>query len=409
MTGSTDNGLTDKGQITKIGVFPWMEEPAVEAVMSALADARGEPRFVGGCVRDTVLGRPIQDIDVATVLTPEAVQSALRNALIKSVPTGIDHGTVTAVVLERMIEVTTLRRDVETDGRHAQVAFTDNWLEDAARRDFTMNALSLSQDGEMFDFFDGQQDAKAGRVRFVGQPVDRIKEDYLRILRYFRFLAHYGHGDPDSEAIAACRVGAPGLQSLSGERLSKEYFRLLEAPNPEQSLRFMEASGCLFPFGVGPFGIDRLAALPLTAQDDPLLRFMALLSDDSNVATMAIERLKFSNTAVDRILAARNGFDFDGPSIQEQLYRKGAQAVRDAAMLFQAEGRTEPALHDAVEAAHIWTMPKFPVKGQDLLDRGVQPGPVIGTILKAVETWWIEQDFQPEREACLKKAQSLIP
>lgn len=401
-------GLADSAQIANIGVFPWMEEPAVKAVISALSDAGGAPRFVGGCVRDTVLGRPIHDIDVATILLPEAVQTALRDASIKSVPTGIDHGTVTAVLPDRPIEVTTLRRDVETDGRHARVAFTDNWFEDAARRDFTMNALSLSQAGDLYDFFDGLCDARAGRIRFVGEPVDRINEDYLRILRFFRFFAHYGQGGPDPDAIDGCRIGAPGLQNLSGERLAKEYFRLLEAPDPEPSLRLMEATGCLFPFGVGPFGIDRLGALPAAAQGDPVLRFMSLLSDDSDSADAAIERLKLSNAVVDRIHAARNGFAVDGPSIQEQLYRKGAQAVRDAATLLQAEGQVDSLLYEAVETSHAWTAPTFPVRGQDLLDRGVEPGPIVGDILAEVETWWIEQDFTPEREACLEKAQNLI-
>jgi poly(A) polymerase len=233
-------GETENASKTQLARQPWMGEAPVTAVVTALADAGGSPRFVGGCVRDTILNRPIHDIDIATLLPPEEVQNALQAASVKYVSPGFDHGTITAILPDQVIEVTTLRRDVATDGRHAQVAYTDNWREDAMRRDFTMNALFLSDDGLLIDYTGGFADAKAGRVKFVGSATDRIQEDYLRILRYFRFMAHYGKGEPEREALDACRINAAGLENLSGERLAKEFFRLLEAQDPVPALRLME-------------------------------------------------------------------------------------------------------------------------------------------------------------------------
>ena len=403
MSGSTQAAVT-----SHIAMPGWAVGGSVEVLVSALAKAGGEPRFVGGCVRDSLLGRPVHDIDIATVLLPETTLKVLQGVSIKTVPTGIDHGTVTAVFPDRSIEVTTLRRDVETDGRHATVAFTDDWFEDAARRDFTMNALFLSPDGTLTDFFHGLSDARAGKVRFVGNPADRIEEDYLRVLRYFRFLAHYGKGEPDPDAVDACRVGASGLESLSGERLAKEFFRLLEAEDPVPALRLMEANGCLHPFGVGPTGIDRLAALPISARNDRMLRFMALLSDDAEIAEAAIDRLRLSNADADRIHAARSGFCTSGPSVEEQLYRNGVPAVFDSAMLQMADGNNNNSLQQALDVANAWQAPVFPIKGQDILDMAVEPGPRIGSVLKSVEDWWIENDFRPDREECLLRARSLL-
>ncbi len=405
-------GPDETAQTQKLPAFSWMREPSVAAVVAALSAAGGLPRFVGGCVRDAVLDRTIHDIDIATVLLPEQVQDALKAGSIKFISPGFDHGTITAVFPDRLIEVTTLRRDVSTDGRHAEVAYTDDWQADALRRDFTMNALFLSPEGELVDFTGGVADARAGLVRFVGVADDRIREDYLRILRYFRFLAHYGQGEPDAEALDACRVGAPGLETLSGERLAKEFFRMLDAPNPVPAVTLMEETGCLHPFGVGPFGIERLTglmALSDVSGNDTLLRFMALLSDDTEVFGAAIDRLKLSNAMADRIKAAREGYRPDGPPLNSQLYRNGAGAVLDSALLQLAAGQHDAGLRTVIETARSWRKPDFPVRGQDLLDRGVSPGPRVGEILAEVENWWIDRNFEPGREDCLGQLKRLLP
>src|SRR6185503_18082374 len=220
----------------------WMTDKASRAVMSAL---KGDARFVGGCVRDTILKRPIGDIDIATPLFPEEIMRRLAAAKIKAVPTGIAHGTITAVTEKRPYEITTLRRDVETFGRQARVAFSADWKEDSARRDFTMNALYLDGEGEVFDYHDGIKDLRAGKVRFVGNPATRIREDVLRLLRFYRFNAWYGKGEADAAARAACRASTPLLPTLSGERVQAELLKLLGASDPLPSLSMMQEDGVL--------------------------------------------------------------------------------------------------------------------------------------------------------------------
>ena len=269
--------MAKTGAAERIAPQPWMTEAATASVLGALG---GTARFVGGCVRDALLGRAIVDIDIATPLLPEEVMRRLEAAGIKAVPTGLDHGTVTAVAPPRRFEVTTLRRDVETDGRHARVAFTDDWAADASRRDFTMNALFLDAEGRVFDPMGGLPDLHAGRVRFVGDPATRIREDVLRILRFYRFQAHYGRGEADPPARADCRALAPLLPSLSGERVAAELLKLLAAPDPMPTLRLMAADGVLAMLLPEARRLARLAALiPLEGIGDPLRRLAALLDD----------------------------------------------------------------------------------------------------------------------------------
>ena len=238
---SSRNNLLDPARA------PWLPAADTRAVLEALM-ADGKPaRLVGGCVRDALAGRPVTDVDIATPETPPRVIDLLRAAGLKAVPTGVEHGTVTAVVRGKPFEVTTLRRDVTTDGRHAVVAFTDDWTEDAARRDFTMNALSADPDGRVHDPFDGVADLAAGRVRFVGEARARIREDVLRILRFFRFHAHYGKGAPDADGLAACRELAPLLPRLSAERVATELLKLLKAPDAAATVRMMREAGILAP------------------------------------------------------------------------------------------------------------------------------------------------------------------
>jgi poly(A) polymerase len=265
---------------------PWLRAPHAAAVLDALQAAGGEGRFVGGCVRNALLGSPVDDLDMATALTPPEVIAALGRAGIRVVPTGVEHGTVTAVLDHRPIEVTTLRRDVETDGRRALVAFTTDWAEDAARRDFRLNALYADRTGQVFDpVGGGVEDARAGRIVFVGDPEVRIREDYLRILRFFRFRAWYGHGLPDAAALEACGRLAEGLRTLSAERVGKELLKLLAAPDPREAVELMVRSGVLQRLLPPALNLARLWGLvrlegSLGARPDPLLRLAALLPSD---------------------------------------------------------------------------------------------------------------------------------
>ena len=265
---------------------PWMTAPETVAVMAALSAAAGEARFVGGCVRDALLGRKVRDVDIATHEPPERVMNLLKRAGIKAIPTGIKHGTVTAVTGAKHFEITTLRRDVETYGRHAKVEYTDDWQADAARRDFTMNALFCGADGTIYDPFGGLADLRAQRVRFVGDPETRIREDVLRLLRFFRFHAHYGKPPPDAAALAACRSLAPLLPTLSGERICAETLKLLSAPQPADVIDLMGETGVRAHFLPEATRNDRLRALvaiegsaprDLVPRTDPLRRLAALL------------------------------------------------------------------------------------------------------------------------------------
>ncbi|HEX3701377.1 MAG TPA: CCA tRNA nucleotidyltransferase, partial [Phenylobacterium sp.] len=295
-----------------LGRQPWMTAAETVAVMDALAAAGGPEaaRFVGGCVRNCLTGHPVDDIDIATVLTPDRTTAALEAAGLKAVPTGIEHGTVTAVAGGRGFEITTLRRDVSTDGRRAVVAFTTDWEEDARRRDFTLNALYADREGTIFDLTgQGVADARAGRIVFVGDPEQRLREDYLRILRFFRFLAWYGKGAPDAAALAACKALRSEVTTLAAERISKELVKLLAAEDPRGAVALMLETGVLELLLPEPIDLERLNALVEIETDqmfetEPVLRLAALLPDDQVTAARFAEALRLSNAERDRIVAA---------------------------------------------------------------------------------------------------------
>ncbi len=289
-----------------------MGAPAVRAVIEAL-EARGGPgcaRFVGGCVRDAVMGRPIGDIDIATTLTPDQVTAALEAATLRAAPTGVEHGTITAVSGREPFEITTLRRDVSTDGRRAVVAFTTDWREDAQRRDFRMNALYADPMGRLFDpTGEGLADARAGRIVFVGDPMVRIREDYLRILRFFRFLAWFGRGEPDKPALDACRALKGMLTSRSAERTQKELLKLLAADDPRPAMKLMADTGVLaaiLPFATGLERFDRLVRIEreVLEENDPELRLAALAPPERRSADLLAERLRLSSAQQARLAAA---------------------------------------------------------------------------------------------------------
>lgn len=381
---------------------PWMRDVATRRVMRALTAPEGEPRFVGGAVRDTLLGRPPREIDIATPLKPEAVLARLTAAGIRAIPTGIAHGTVTAATAKQIFEITTLRRDIETDGRHAKVAFDADWAADAQRRDFTMNALSLDTRGRLYDYVGGFADLKARRVRFVGNPATRIREDVLRLLRYYRFFAHYGKGAGNRAARAACRAAARLLPTLSAERVAAETLKLLAAPDPLPALRMMQADGVLNVLLPEAGGLARLRRLvAFESEIDPLRRLAALIARD---AAAVAERFKLSGVQRDRLLAMLakpvTALDGDRTAQRRAIYRWGPALYADRVLLAAAAQNRPRAVRELLRLAKSWKPPRFPLRGRDLLAAGIAPGPQVGTLLAALEAWWIKGDFHASVAQC---------
>jgi poly(A) polymerase len=378
---------------------------AVDALFDALEKAGIEARFVGGCVRDKVLERADEktEIDLAADKPPEAVMRALDAADIKVVPTGLKHGTVTAIIKGRPFEITTLRRDVETDGRHAVVAFTDDWLEDAKRRDFTFNALYADRAGTIWDPFDGRADLLAGRVRFIGDPDQRIAEDRLRVLRFFRFHAWFGKPPMDAAGFDACRRNAAALGALSGERVRKELLRTLAAPAGADAADAMLEAGVLDHWLPEYAGSARLQSL-IAREDKPdgLRRLAAILPSAAD-ATAIGKRLKLSTQESLRLqLMLDPDHAVDAENLRASLYRLGTSLFIDRVLL-DAPGDWRAAL----ALAHTWTLPGLPISGADALKLGLKPGPKVGALLEAVERWWIAGDFSADRAACLAELKRL--
>ncbi|MEX0694854.1 MAG: CCA tRNA nucleotidyltransferase [Rhodospirillales bacterium] len=418
------------GPTGKLNPEPWLSAQPTIAVMEALSAGGADVRFVGGCVRDSLAKRPVSDIDIATPEAPETVISRLEAAGIKTVPTGLSHGTVTAIVDGQAFEVTTLRCDLETDGRRAVVAFTDDWIVDSARRDFTINALSANRDGDIYDYHDGIADLAHGRVRFVGRANDRVGEDYLRILRYFRFYSHYGRPPYDSAAFSACRKHATHLKDVSVERIRHEILRTLTAPEPADSFIMMRDAHVLesvFPEAT-EIGALRAAAWLATRgvvikglKPDPVRRLGAVLSPGCDIAAFS-ERMKLSNRESERLkkmkLLAPLLTDPPERSRTQQLIRRhGNEAVGDAMVLAWAArladqaklpGAETASRRDALEVAFAWQAPQLPIGGNDVKAFGLSPGPEIGSMLSAVEDWWASGDFKADRDACLHYLKSFI-
>jgi poly(A) polymerase len=380
----------------------WMTDQASRALMTAL---KGDARFVGGCVRDTILKRPIGDIDIATPLFPEEIMRRLAAAKIKAVPTGIDHGTITAVTDKRPYEITTLRRDVETFGRQARVAFSADWKEDSARRDFTMNALYLNDEGEVFDYHDGIKDLRAGKVRFVGDPATRIREDVLRLLRFYRFHAWYGRGAADDAARAGCRASTPLLPTLSGERVQTELLKLLAAKDPVPSLTLMQEDGALARILPKTRSPDVLARLvKLEPKPDALRRLAALLESGGDALA---RKLKFSNADRERLMALSETVPLTSDAAEQHrlLYRMGYDLYIDRVLLTAAIADDTANVKKLLGAAAKWKPIVFPLRGADIAEAGVPEGPAIGKLLAEIEAWWEEGDFKATRKQCLAELQ----
>ncbi|MBB4266555.1 CCA tRNA nucleotidyltransferase [Roseospira visakhapatnamensis] len=432
MTRNWSHLADERRPVGQLSPDPWLTAPATRRLLAALEAEGTRVRFVGGCVRDGLLRRPVKDVDVATPDEPETVVALLEAAGIRTVPwsRGLAHGTVLAVVDETPFEVTTLRHDVACDGRHAQVAFTRDWLADATRRDFTINALSATADGAVYDYVEGIADLAAGRVRFVGRATARIHEDALRILRFFRFHAHYASTGPDADAYAACQSLAPLVQGVSAERTRTELLKTLLAPDPAgalllmrgarvlplvlpeaehvgrlRMLAFLETRGVVAP-GVAPDALRRLAAV------------VGMLETEDQALALA-ERLRLSRAEARRLTAmvttppeARPVPDLSPADRYRRLDRLGPALFIDLALLDwarerQGEGHTDSRRTRGwiaqIEAAGGFDPPPFPLTGRDLLAAGLPRGPAVGTALAALRDWWLAEGCRPGRADLLHR------
>ena len=373
----------------KLDPDAFLKRTGIKRLLNALDAKQGTARFVGGAVRDLLLGEKPGDLDLATTLRPDEVVRRLEAAGIKAVPTGIEHGTVTAVSSGTVVEVTTLRSDVSTDGRRATVAFTNDWAKDAGRRDFTINALYADPfTGELFDYFGGLDDLKSRSLRFIGEPLQRIAEDHLRILRYFRFHARYGHGAPDPHALEACVERANDLMALSRERIADELLKLFALDDPTPTVRLMHERGLFAPVVPEVADIDRLGRLVAAERSarikaDPLRRLAALLPAEPAPADRIAARLKLSNKAKKRLGSAAN--QELGLNPKALAYRIGVEGAVDRLLLFG-----QPA-----EAKSIakWAPPRMPIGGNDVIARGITEGPDVARTLRRIEDAWEAAGF----------------
>lgn len=390
-------------------VARFLAQPVLARLLSALDGDGEETRVVGGAVRNLLLGEPASDIDLATTALPQETTRRGKAAGFKAVPTGIEHGTVTLVAEDESFEVTTLRRDVETDGRRAKVVFGRDFVADALRRDFTINALGLSRDGMLHDYCGGLDDLAGRRVRFIGDGATRIREDYLRILRFFRFHARYGVGEPDAEGLRACIAGRAGLAGLSRERVRAELLKLLVAPGVVATIGAMAGAGLIMPV-IG--GVPHLSRFAAVAEDDgegvhPAFRLAALAVSVGEDALRLRERLRLSNEEFDRIERIARALEGLGglaelpaiAALRHVAYGTGSDAAAAALVLLNASAGGED--RDSVQQliAELGRTPPFLLTGKDVVGRGIAPGPSVGQVLEAARRGWIEAGCPASVEA----------
>jgi poly(A) polymerase len=416
--------------MTSVAGETWFQDPALQRVLDLLNADGGEARVAGGAVRNALMGLAVTDIDIATTLLPEQVVERAAQAGIKAVPTGIEHGTVTLVIDGKPLEVTTLRRDVETDGRHAKVAFGTDWQADAERRDLTINALYADGQGEVIDLVSGFKDIETRTIRFIGDASQRIAEDYLRILRFFRFFAHYGSGRPDADGLRASARAKDKLATLSAERVWSETKKLLAAPDPSRALLWMRQSGVLTAIlpETEKWGIDGIHSLvaaekALNWVPDPMLRLAAILPPDAERLDALAKRLRMSKAEAARLLAWANtpvlpdevtdvGFD-------RLLYRRGADGLvarlklalagaRDAAEGDPVAMRKSARFSVLLKRAENYTKPVFPLAGADVIAAGIPAGKEVGEVLKTLEDFWVERNFVPDRAVLSARLAEMI-
>jgi tRNA nucleotidyltransferase/poly(A) polymerase len=405
--------MTDAAAPRSLAGAPWLSGGGLPRLLDVLNRGGEEARAVGGAVRNALIGLPVAEIDVATTAVPEEVVKRVAAAGFKPVPTGIEHGTVTVVIDGEPFEVTTLRRDIETDGRHAKVVFGRDWREDARRRDFTINALSVAHDGQIHDYVGGLTDLDKRRVRFIGDPQKRIEEDYLRILRFFRFHAAYSEGGhPDAEGLAACIAGREGLAQLSRERVRMEMMKLVVALHAVPTLIAMADSGLLLRVlgGVSYLGaFENMAKVEVAAGLAPnaVRRLGALAVAVTEDAERLWQRLRLANAEHERLVSMAEHWRDISPAAGEQaaralLYCLRAQRFADRVLLAWARSPAtahDQAWHALASLPQRWTPPVFPLKAADFMSRGMEKGPALGLALAAAEEAWIAAGFPEDPEA----------
>lgn len=416
--------------MTNLAQQAWFKDPALERVFALLNTDGGEGRVVGGAVRNSLMGLPVSDIDMATTLTPETVVERARASGIKAVPTGIDHGTVTLVIDGKPFEVTTLRTDIETDGRRAKVAFSSDWQTDAERRDLTINALYADQRGDIVDLVGGLADVEKRNIRFIGDAATRIAEDYLRILRFFRFFAYYGSGRPDADGLRASAAARSKLHTLSAERIWSELRKLLTAEDPGRALLWMRQAGVLTEVvpETEKWGIDAIPALLATEKalgwrPDPLLRLAAIVPPDVARLEKMAARLRLANAEAGFLkawaMAAPINDEMSSAAFDRLLYRSGTEGIvaRLKLALAAARGKAEGDLNEMsrsarlgklLDHAEMWKQPSFPLNGSDVMAAGVPAGKRIGEILSDLEKQWIDENFAADRAALLARLADLV-
>ncbi|MDM9621709.1 poly(A) polymerase [Rhizobium sp. AC44/96] len=416
--------------MTNLAHEAWFKDPALGRVLALLNADSGEGRVVGGAVRNSLMGMPVSDIDVATTLTPDTVIQRAQAAGIKAVPTGVDHGTVTLVIGGKPFEVTTLRADMETDGRRAKVAFSTDWQTDADRRDLTINALYVDEKGDVIDLVGGLADIERRNIRFIGDAATRIAEDYLRILRFFRFFAYYGSGRPDADGLRACAAARSKLKTLSAERIWSEMRKLLAAEDPGRALLWMRQVAVLTEIlpETEKWGIDAIPSLITTEKalgwkPDPLLRLAAIVPPDGERLEKMAVRLKFSRAEAEFFKRWSSvtppSDDISSAAFDRLLYRNGAEGIttRLKLALAVARGKVEGDMNEMARSARLgkllehamrWEKPAFPLSGSDMLGAGIPAGKRVGETLSLLENQWIEENFAPDRAALLARLSQLV-
>lgn len=416
--------------MTTLGDRDWLQDADVQRIFALLNADGGEGRVVGGAVRNALMDIPISDVDFATTNPPAEVIARAEAEGIKAVPTGVDHGTVTLVLNGRGFEVTTLRKDMETDGRRAKVAFGTDWQDDAERRDFTINALYVTADGEVIDLVNGLADIETKTLRFIGDASQRIEEDYLRVLRFFRFFAYYGSGRPDADGLRACARAKDKLDTLSAERVWSELRKLLSAPDPSRALLWMRTSGVLNAIlpESEKWGIDAIHGLIATEKalgwtPDALLRLAAIIPPQEERARALSERLRQSKAESERLLrfadAPNLSADTVGAALDRMLYRHGTAGILMRLRLQLASARAQAVENDAemLKAARLdallkraegFRKPAFPLGGADVIALGIKPGPKVGEVLAKLEEQWVERNFADDRAALATRLESLV-
>lgn len=416
--------------MTSVADEAWFRDPALQRILTLLNTDGGEARVAGGAVRNALMGLPVADVDVATTLRPEKVVERAVTAGIRAVPTGIEHGTVTLVIDGHGFEVTTLRRDIETDGRRAKVVFGTDWQADAERRDLTINALYADAQGEVIDLVNGLPDIETRTVRFIGEAAERIAEDYLRILRFFRFFAHYGSGRPDADGLRACARAKDKLSTLSAERVWSETKKLLSATDPSRALLWMRQAGVLTEVlpETEKWGIDGIHGLVAAEKalgwvPDPMLRLAAIVPPDAARLDALAKRLKMSNAEAARLATWANApvppDEVTDVGFDRLLYRHGAEGLILRLKLALASARTaaegDPAamrksarLSVLLKRAENYEKPVFPLGGADIVAAGVPAGKRVGEILKELEDFWVERNFALDRAALTARLEDMI-